>query len=66
MILLVKNIDTSRFRAIFREFQSQTSVPALVVDFKTHGYTFSDLETAFTEGRSSYSRYRDKIVYCLV
>lgn len=66
VIMYVKNIDTSRFRAIFREFQAQTSVPAVIVDFKAHSYTFSDLETAITEGRGSFNRYRDKIVYFLI
>lgn len=64
-MLYINNIDNSRFRAIFREFQQQTSVPAVYVDFKNWAYSFSDLEAALTDGKS-YNRYKDKIVYFLV
>ena len=64
--MYIRNIDNSRFRAIFREFQIQTSVPAVFVDFDNHDYTFSDLETALTVGRGSYNKYKDKIVYYLI
>lgn len=41
-------------------------MPAVYVDFKLHDYTYSDLESALTEGKGFYNKYKNKIVYFLI
>jgi hypothetical protein len=42
-VTYIRNIESARFKAVFKEFQAQTKTPAVYVNYQLYNYSFADL-----------------------